>query len=264
MLTALCDEVRVYAGNAAKGLDYICPGCRRSLILRKGAVRIHHFAHRPPVTCLWGIGETAAHLAAKELMREVFLGRSLVAEAEWPIASLAGDRRADVYVEDMVAGKLAIELQHTPISREAIAARTRSYLAAGIAVFWVAFLGQALRLRARRPPPDEDGDWLIERYVPRPFERWIAGYCAGDIWYYAPRTGKLFRGRLEQSAGIGGEESVWDAAIPAEPLPRWRTLRLWGPVDPWSISFRRIMRKETASGSVVYPAGPIVRCANIR
>lgn len=33
--------------NAEKGLDYICPGCGESVILRKGDVNIHHFAHKP-------------------------------------------------------------------------------------------------------------------------------------------------------------------------------------------------------------------------
>lgn len=33
--------------NAEKGLDYTCPGCKAPVIVRKGNVKIHHFAHKP-------------------------------------------------------------------------------------------------------------------------------------------------------------------------------------------------------------------------
>ena len=32
--------------NAVKGLKYTCPGCGEPVIVRKGDVRIHHFAHK--------------------------------------------------------------------------------------------------------------------------------------------------------------------------------------------------------------------------
>jgi ferredoxin len=33
--------------NAEKGLDYICPGCKASVILRRGEIKAPHFAHKP-------------------------------------------------------------------------------------------------------------------------------------------------------------------------------------------------------------------------
>jgi len=33
--------------NAEKGLDYACPGCGEPVIVRKGVIKIHHFAHKP-------------------------------------------------------------------------------------------------------------------------------------------------------------------------------------------------------------------------
>ena len=33
--------------NAEKGLDYACPGCKAPVIVRKGDIKIHHFAHKP-------------------------------------------------------------------------------------------------------------------------------------------------------------------------------------------------------------------------
>jgi hypothetical protein len=33
--------------NAEKGLDYICPGCKAPVILRRGEIKAPHFAHKP-------------------------------------------------------------------------------------------------------------------------------------------------------------------------------------------------------------------------
>ncbi len=33
--------------NAEKGLDYICPQCKASVIIRKGDINKHHFSHKP-------------------------------------------------------------------------------------------------------------------------------------------------------------------------------------------------------------------------
>lgn len=46
----------------------ICPECGQPLIVRKGDVRIHHFAHKSGggISC----GETAVHLMAKQIIAE--------------------------------------------------------------------------------------------------------------------------------------------------------------------------------------------------
>jgi len=33
--------------NSEKGLDYLCPECKASVIIRKGDIKKHHFAHKP-------------------------------------------------------------------------------------------------------------------------------------------------------------------------------------------------------------------------
>src|SRR5205823_9332068 len=191
MLTALHDDIRVYASAADKGSEYRCPGCRAALILRKGRVRIHHFAHHPPVGCAWGTGETTAHLEAKLALKQALETRCHRAEVEWPIASLAADRRADVFVWEMLGGQIAFELQHTGISLEEIERRTRAYMAAGLAVVWLPFLHARFRASSRRTRPGEQGDWIIERYRPKPFERWLAAFNFGEVWYWAPKTKRL-------------------------------------------------------------------------
>lgn len=46
-LGALLNDEYCLPCNAEKGLDYICPGCGESVILRKGEINAPHFAHRP-------------------------------------------------------------------------------------------------------------------------------------------------------------------------------------------------------------------------
>jgi hypothetical protein len=47
LLGALLNGEYCLPCNAEKGLDYNCPGCGESVIVKKGDVKIHHFAHKP-------------------------------------------------------------------------------------------------------------------------------------------------------------------------------------------------------------------------
>ena len=258
MLTALSEGTRVYAAGAEKGGDYRCPGCAAPMILRKGEVRIHHFAHRPEIACDWGVGETEAHLAAKLSLYNAFKDRSLRAEAEWIVPHLGGDRRADVFIWEMGAGPVAIELQHSAIGLAEIAARTESYMAAGIAVIWLPFLDPAAMVEAK-----STGALRIARYLPRPFERWIETFTRGPVWYWCPLDNSLYRGRFDSclewsesatwtdsQAGVHVERGRW------ERVPRYATLVLEGPLEASTITLRRYLRKPDRSAKHRIPAGP--------
>jgi Competence protein CoiA-like family len=264
MLTALSNDVRVYATAAEKGPEYVCPGCRAALVLRKGRVRIHHFAHYPPVICSWGIGETLSHLEAKLALKEALQPRCHRAELEWPVASLSGDRRADVFVWEMAGGQIAFELQHTPISIDEIERRTRAYMSSGLAVAWLPFLTSRFRVLARRARPGEPGDWLVERYRPKPFERWLSAFNFGEIWYWAPKTKRLLRGTLEPDLAMV-PTPVWHQAFGEAPLVTassaspFMRLRLDGPYDPATLSIRVSRRKPASVGRFELPGGPIAR-----
>lgn len=241
MLTALLDDVRVYAARVEKGPVYLCPGCRAEMVLKKGAIRVHHFAHPPALHCGWSRGETAAHIEAKDALLRALAPRSLRIEAEWPVASLDGDRRADLFVWDMSGAEIAVELQHTAVTIAEIEARTAAYMAAGIAVLWLPFLSARYRAQAEMPGPGEAGDWVVEGYVPRPFERWLGAFGFGDIWYYAVRSAKLMRGRFDPIADRSA---------------RRRRLRLWGPYDPAILTIRRFRRRPAELGRYRFPGGP--------
>lgn len=62
----------VYPAVANKSDDHICPECRRGLILRKGSIRVHHFAHcksDDPCTHYSRPSEAQIHKDAKMLLK---------------------------------------------------------------------------------------------------------------------------------------------------------------------------------------------------
>lgn len=56
MLVALQGDQHITAWVAQKGPVFHCPNCKTQVILRKGALVAHNFAHKPPVTCSWASG----------------------------------------------------------------------------------------------------------------------------------------------------------------------------------------------------------------
>jgi hypothetical protein len=66
----------VHAQDAVPGVPYSCPNCAAPLVLRAGAVKTHHFAHKADTAC---DGETLAHITAKLLIAKVIREYSMAA-----------------------------------------------------------------------------------------------------------------------------------------------------------------------------------------
>ncbi|HHW57746.1 MAG TPA: hypothetical protein GXX15_08805 [Clostridia bacterium] len=65
---AIDNKRRLYsAKNAEKGKQYYCPSCGEEVILRKGEIRIAHFAHKSNANCS---EETVIHKTAKLLIQQ--------------------------------------------------------------------------------------------------------------------------------------------------------------------------------------------------
>lgn len=234
MLVALLDGARIEASRTLQhGLAYKCPGFDHPLLLKAGEKRIAHFAHRPGDVCDWDRGETAEHRQSKKHFRDAFVARGLRAELEYVVDCLPGDRRADVMVWSPTGRRVAVELQHTPISEWEIDARVSAYARSGISQIWIPLLRENT-WDAAVPSP---GQWLVERYSPRPFERWLhTNMPSSCIWYYHPRRGLLWQGRFSACLlwqeetewfGEGGEE-MYGGGYHRESA-RWVELRLDGP-----------------------------------
>jgi Competence protein CoiA-like family len=260
MLIAICQETRISAALAMRGPDYRCPSCAKPLVLKKGRVVVHHFAHKPPIHCDWARGETVAHLEAKQMIHAALTARGVKAELEYSVETLPGDRRADVMAWSPKGRMIAFEMQHTSISADEIAERAFAYARAGAAHIWISFLPDTVWKEAL---DKGDGTWLVRRYAPRQFEHWIDGLTAkAGRWMYDPQA-KLFWLVKMCAHEIHEDETIWYAPGGIERYrparirksKKYRDLVLKGPyqMDALRIVLRR--RRGFASKHFRWPAG---------
>lgn len=169
MLTALrqSDGWKVIAryANKADG-PYLCASCRRELVLKKGDVRVNSFAHKPPVTCAVGFGESEYHMSAKLAIFDALQNENTVTDLE--IEKPFGRLIADIFaVIDGVA--VAVEIVRPGLTPLDAMERTRAYDDLGIAVVWVALPGDVL---------------IADRYSPSDIEKWSHTAFYGRIYYW--------------------------------------------------------------------------------
>lgn len=169
MLTAVRerDGARVTAWEAAReDRPFLCRCCRSPLTLRRGQLVAAHFAHRPPVTCEYGAGESEEHRRCKLALYEGLSAHPSVRKCE--LERDLGSVRPDVsaYVGDV---PVAFEVQLSALTPERIAARTAEYARKGVYVLWLPPLAPAL---AR------------DLYAPRPWERWLHAAYFGRVYYW--------------------------------------------------------------------------------
>ncbi|MCI5145428.1 MAG: hypothetical protein D3923_07820 [Candidatus Electrothrix sp. AR3] len=68
------DRSKVFASSSDKSDGpFHCAGCGHELNIRKGRIKVHHFAHKPPYHCQRGEGETEAHRKCKESIYNALL-----------------------------------------------------------------------------------------------------------------------------------------------------------------------------------------------
>jgi len=164
MLTAVPWDSRqqVLARTVVKDAGpFTCPECGGEVILRKGRIKVHHFAHKPPVDCAYGTGETELHRQAKQDIYDALLESGLCTDVALE-ASIGGIVRPDVQVR-IKNVHVAIEVQGSSLTVAEIARRTRGYYNLGVCVFWV-----------QPHTPTEDS----KRAAPRAWERmhyWTEG-----------------------------------------------------------------------------------------
>jgi competence protein CoiA len=174
MLTAVRsrNDSRVLAWDAERAEQpFHCPECLAEVILKQGRVRIHHFAHLPPVTCRYGRGETEEHRRCKLALYDGLRTAPGVenVELEYPVAN----QRADV-LATIRGARVAFEVQVSILSLEDLNSRTAGYSRAGVAVCWM-------------HPSALDGisaGIQSGRYSPKQWERWIHAANYGRCYYW--------------------------------------------------------------------------------
>src|SRR5258706_5412214 len=169
MLSAIrrSDNKKVLAREEAKSNQpFFCPECNDDTILKKGRIKAHHFAHKPPVTCEYGLGETEQHRRCKMEIYDGLVCHSRFANCE--IERGMGTVRPDIYA-CMDGIQIAIEVQLSTLTLDNIIYRTSEYAKKGIYVLWLSIYTDALK---------------NDKYSPRLWERWVHAASFGRVYYW--------------------------------------------------------------------------------
>ncbi len=172
MLSALARDQVVTAKDVSKDdSPFLCLQCAAPLQLKKGTIKVHHFAHLIDTGCRRGYGEGETHRQLKEAICATLASSPQVSELQQERRELK-----QVYpdISFLFHGKgwIAVEVQVTPISVGTICRRMRTYTEQGIALLWVLPCNKALVAG--------------ERYRPTRWERYLHALYRGKLFYWSP------------------------------------------------------------------------------
>lgn len=188
--------------------------------MRKGRIKIHHFAHKPPVDCAYGLGESELHRRAKQAIFDA-LTCSPRCEKVSLEASIQGTVRPDIraYIGNV---PVAIEVQGSSLTLSEIERRTRHYHDLGVYLLWL-------------QPNDASDDG--ERTAPAAWEKWIHGLYYGRLHYWT--------GGADIIPVHFGEYQIWVGE--SEWYESNGELRQEGGYDRFSKRWRTAYHGQTAS-----------------
>ena len=123
------------AEEATKNTDYYCPFCKKRVILKKGKIRIPHFAHYAnecEMKNLYKEPESAEHRKIKYLLYKHLKSYGAKVELE----KFFKEAIADIYVE-INNKKFVIEIQKSTLKEEIFLRRMKFYTKNNIPVLWI-------------------------------------------------------------------------------------------------------------------------------
>lgn len=124
--------------------EYFCPVCNGLVRLKKGEIMQPHFAHVSLSNCYYHFeNESKEHLNLKAALFR-WAKKNEKVEVEAVIPEL--DQVADI----LVADRIALEIQCSPLSKTRLWQRTKQYQQAGYQVIWL--LGEKLWLKKTLTP----------------------------------------------------------------------------------------------------------------
>lgn len=155
---------RTEASRNLSPADYTCPLCHEAVILKRGRVKIAHFAHKPGTECE-GASESLDHLQAKITLADQFRSLGYLTEIEEQHPEV--NRRVDVAVTVPTGHRIAIEVQESSISPAEIERRNLADQRSGFySTVWVFTARRAAKIlsgkyEVRIP---EEMRWLDKTY----------------------------------------------------------------------------------------------------
>jgi competence protein CoiA len=147
---------------------FYCPACRGEVMVKKGTIKIHHFAHVPPAKCLYGTGESEEYRTAKLAIYDALC--SVPEVSKLMVDRYLETQQLDVSCCIRERQYLTIEIQFGQEPPEEIARRLSLYAAKKIHVLWLF------------PHPNE----LVAgaRYTTNLLERYLHALYFGTIYYW--------------------------------------------------------------------------------
>ncbi|PLS34062.1 hypothetical protein CYV26_11145 [Carnobacterium maltaromaticum] len=143
MLIALNNQnkhVLAHEEGKKNKVHYLYPVCKGSVCLKKGEIKLPHFAHLQSEKCqVFSEGETEEHLIGKRVLYNWFIQQGIPCQLEAYIPSLK--QRPDLVIWLSSDQPCAIEFQCSPLSIKRLQERTQGYKSAGYAIYWI--LGSA-------------------------------------------------------------------------------------------------------------------------
>lgn len=132
MLQAYNAQQTLIDAKVATPGHYTCPICSRPVVLKKGKVKMPHFAHQSVKDCFMYAykKETVAHIEGKYALYDLFTPQTCYLEYYLPDI----EQIPDCFHQSGIA----LELQMSVIPTAHIAARTSGYASIGIEVVWIA------------------------------------------------------------------------------------------------------------------------------
>ncbi|MCC7450330.1 MAG: hypothetical protein IT324_23125 [Anaerolineae bacterium] len=223
----------------------ICPHCSTPLILKAGAVRVHHFAHVSLTQCDAADHEpeSDSHRQGKLRLYQHFRQGATLAALEYHLPQT--DQRADVFMAMPDGQRYALEFQQANNSVAQWSERHSLYRSIGIHDIWV--LGQ-VRYQARQSDPPGP----ISAYDPLPVPRDVFEASSGSfqarelekavasvdrtLYYLDPDSGLLTI--LLVRSLHGNTLRAYRYRVPLSDCAL-HDGRLWTPLDPLLDDYRR-------------------------
>jgi competence protein CoiA len=206
-------------------------------------IKIPHFAHKPPLSCAYGLGESEQHRACKQSIYTNFLHiyPGIVCELEKNLGTVV----PDIYIDPGAGrGICAIEVQRSILSMDTIIRRTSAYAALGISVLWL--------------PLYHDG-LAVERYAPRSWEKWLHATYYGRVYYWWKDVSVIpvhfdeYHLYVEETEWYESDGELRNEGGYYRRSKRYRTPRK-GLVANIATDFHRISRPPWTAHNIVVPA----------
>lgn len=233
-------EAKIAWVTEKKEAPFYCPECEEEVRLRKGKVRTHHFAHIPPVTCQYGVGESEIHLKAKKEIYEALLTKTNCEKCALE-RNLDGIRPdISLYINNIA---VAIEIQNSKISIDEIYRRMSLYTQKKIYVLWVIPISNGPKQIYR-----ENEGVFVHRLLA--WEKYLHALYFGNIFYWHSQDlvtsyhfdkFKIYKEHNEWYSSTGDLESAGGYDYTAKAL---KTVKEYPDALSISKDFQPIIREE--------------------